>query len=51
MHSRIPEENIYWIFVEKESESESLGSDSEDWHFLESVSADSDVEGDEEFPD
>ena len=51
MHTRITDENIWWVFVEKEPESESSGSDSEDWHFSESESADSDVEGDEEFPD
>ena len=51
MHTRIPDKNIWWIFVEKEPESESSGSDLEDWHFSESESADSDVEGDKEFPD
>ena len=39
MKRRVPEENIWWIFVEKEEESDS--EDSEDWHFSESESADS----------
>ena len=38
MNVRIPEENIWWIFVVEESDSE----DSEDWLFLDSESVDSD---------
>ena len=45
MKSRVPEENVWWIFVEKAEESDS--EDSEDWHFSESESADSDLEEDE----
>ena len=41
MNVRIPEENVWWIFVVEESDSE----DSEDWHFSDSESADSDSEG------
>ena len=44
---RIPDENIWWTFVEKESDSEDSESDLEDWHFLESESADSNSEGNE----
>ena len=36
MNVRIPDENIWWIFVEKESDSEDSESDSDDWHFSDS---------------
>ena len=44
---RIPDENIWWIFVEKESDSEDSESYSDDWHFSASESADSDSEENE----
>ena len=47
MNVRISDENIWWIFVEKESVSEDLELDSDDWHFLDSESADSDSEENE----
>ena len=47
MNVRIPDKNIWWIFVEKESDSEDSESDSDDWHFLDSESADSDSEENE----
>jgi len=47
MNVRIPDENIWWIFVEKESVSEDSELDSDDWHFLDSESADSDSEENE----
>ena len=37
---RVPEENIWWIFVVEESDSE----DTEDWHLSDSESIDSDSE-------
>ena len=60
MHLRDPDENILWIFVVEDTESESSNSDSEDWYSsdLEVSSgqssaelAESDPEGDGEFPD
>ena len=35
MNVRISDE-IWWIFAEKESDSEDSESDSDDWHFLDS---------------
>ena len=40
MNVRIPEENIWWMFVVEESDSE----DSEDWNFSGSELVDSDSE-------
>ena len=34
MHLRVPDENILWIFVVEDTESESWDSDSEDWYSL-----------------
>ena len=51
MHLRDPDENILWIFVVEDTESESSDSDSEDWYFSETESAESDLVGDGEFPD
>ena len=43
MKWRVPEENVWWIFVEKAEESDS--EDSEDWHFSDSETAESESEG------
>ena len=60
MHLRDPDENVLWIFVVEDTESESSNSDSEDWYSsdLEALSgqssaglAESDLEEDGEFPD
>ena len=51
MHLRDPDENILWIFVVEDTESDSSDSDSEDWHFSETETTESDLEGDREFPD
>ena len=60
MHLREPDENILWIFVVEDTESESLSSDSEGWYSLDwevlsgqslTESVESDLEGDGEFPD
>ena len=45
MKWRVPEENVWWIFVEKAEESDL--EDSEDWHFSDSETAESDSEGNE----
>ena len=46
MHIRIPDENILWIFVVEDTESESSNSDSEDWYFSETETTESDLEED-----
>ena len=51
MHLRIPDKNILWIFVVEDTESDSSDLDSEDWHFLETETTESDLEGDGEFLD
>ena len=60
MHLRDPDKNVPWIFVVEDTESESSNSDSEDWYSLDwevlsgqslTESAESDLEGDGEFPD
>ena len=48
MKWRVPEENVCWIFMEKAAESEESDSeDSEDWHFSDSETAESESEGSE----
>ena len=60
MHLRIPDENVLWIFVVEDTESESSNSESEDWYSSDSEAlsgqssaglAESDLEEDGEFLD